>query len=219
MADNNEQNNDSPSMAPETLVIYNVPNAITMARFVLSILIFVLLPLGMYWESMVVFVIAASTDWMDGYWARKYNQVTQVGRIFDPFVDKIIICGTFIYLAAEDASGILPWMAVVIVGREMLVTVLRSFIEQHGGDFSANMPGKLKMVFQCVAVAASMFALEWPGSESVVSNWYGVTGITPWLQWTLIISVWLAVISTVYSGTIYIFAAADMIKSQMKTDD
>ena len=48
-----------------------------------------------------VFVVAASTDWIDGWWARKYGQVTKLGRIFDPFVDKIIICGTFIFLAAE----------------------------------------------------------------------------------------------------------------------
>ena len=62
---------------------------------------FALIGLHFYLAAMIVFVIAASTDWIDGYYARKYGQVTKLGRMFDPFVDKIIICGTFIFLAAE----------------------------------------------------------------------------------------------------------------------
>ena len=92
-----------------------------------------------------MFVVAAGTDWLDGYWARKYGQVTNLGRILDPFVDKIIICGTFIFLAAVPDSGVQAWMAVVIVGRELLVTALRSYLEGEGADFSASMSGKLKM--------------------------------------------------------------------------
>src|SRR3954471_7826719 len=104
-----------------TNAIFNVPNVLTSIRFALSIVVFVLIPLQQYLAAMIVFLIAASTDWIDGWWARKFNQVTKLGRIFDPFVDKIIICGTFIYLTAEwPASGIAPWMAVVVVGREML---------------------------------------------------------------------------------------------------
>jgi len=187
--------------------IFNVPNALTTARFVLSIVVFVLIPLQQYLAAMIVFVIAASTDWIDGWWARKYNQVTKLGRIFDPFVDKIIICGTFIYLAAEwPASGIAPWMAVVVVGREMLVTAIRGFIEQQGGDFSAQMMGKLKMVFQCAAVVASLMTLwEFATRESEISF------PNPFLEWTLVISVWLAVISTVYSGLEYVVVAARLL--------
>jgi CDP-diacylglycerol--glycerol-3-phosphate 3-phosphatidyltransferase len=136
--------------------LFNVPNQLTAARLVLSIVVFVLIPLKQYMPALVVFLIAASTDWIDGYYARRYGQVTKLGRVFDPFVDKIIICGAFIFLAAEPQSGIDAWMAVVVVGREMLVTALRGLIEQEGGDFSAKMAGKLKMVFQCVAVALSL---------------------------------------------------------------
>jgi CDP-diacylglycerol---glycerol-3-phosphate 3-phosphatidyltransferase len=107
----------------------------TTVRFVLSIVVFVLIPLGQFIAAMIVFLIAASTDWIDGWWARKFNQVTKLGRIFDPFVDKIIICGTFIFLAAEwPSSGIAPWMAVVVMGREMLVTAIRSEIEGRGSE-------------------------------------------------------------------------------------
>jgi CDP-diacylglycerol---glycerol-3-phosphate 3-phosphatidyltransferase len=189
--------------------ILNVPNVLTAIRFALSIVVFVLIPLNHFTAAMVVFVVAASTDWIDGWWARKYGQVTKLGRIFDPFVDKIIICGTFIYLAAEPHSGITPWMAVVVMGREMLVTAIRSVIEQQGGDFSAQMMGKLKMVFQCVAVVASLLALR-----HYQQNPPPPDTLPGWLHWTLLISVWLAVISTVYSGLEYIVAAARIFSRQ-----
>ena len=140
-------------------VVFNIPNQLTAARLALSIAVFVLIPLQLYFPALVVFALAAGTDWIDGWWARTYKQVTKLGRVFDPFVDKILICGTFIFLAAENDrdkdSGIYAWMAVVVMGREMLVTVLRTMVEQSGGDFSAKMAGKLKMVFQCLAVGAS----------------------------------------------------------------
>lgn len=191
--------------------VFNVPNVLTTVRLVLSIVVFVLIPLKLYLPALVVFVIAASTDWVDGYWARKYGQVTKLGRIFDPFVDKIIICGTFMFLAAEQYAagqkspeqlyGIAPWMAVVVVGREMLVTALRGLIEQSGGDFSANFAGKLKMVFQCVAAGASLVALMHFARDPEAV-------LPPWLFWTMSISAWVAVLSTIYSGVGYVFAAS-----------
>ncbi|MCU0878240.1 MAG: CDP-diacylglycerol--glycerol-3-phosphate 3-phosphatidyltransferase [Pirellulaceae bacterium] len=190
-----------PASSSNTIV--NVPNLLTAARFVLAVVVFVLIPLGHYAAATIVFVLAAGTDWIDGWWARKYGQVTKLGRIFDPFVDKIIICGTFTFLAAEVGSGILPWMAVVVMGREMLVTAIRGVIEQQGGDFSANFSGKLKMVFQCVAVVASLVALRY--LQQVGSR---TAELPPWLFWTLTIFVWLAVLSTVQSGLVYIVAAA-----------
>jgi CDP-diacylglycerol--glycerol-3-phosphate 3-phosphatidyltransferase len=177
--------------------LFNVPNQLTAARLILSIVVFVLIPLKLYLPALIVFIIAASTDWIDGYYARRYGQVTKLGRVFDPFVDKIIICGAFIFLAAEPQSGIKAWMAVVVVAREMLVTALRGLIEQEGGDFSAMMSGKLKMVFQCIAVALSLYALM----RSAESR-------PPWLEWSLFVAVWIAVLSTIYSGVGYLFAAA-----------
>src|SRR3990172_5683907 len=100
--------------------IWNVPNQLTVARLVLSIFCFVFLAVDWYLAALVLFVIAAGTDWVDGFWARRYGQITQLGRILDPFADKIIICGTFIFLAAvppvitgRSASEIAAWMAVV----------------------------------------------------------------------------------------------------------
>ncbi len=182
--------------------LFNVPNQLTMLRLLLAVAVFILIPWKAYLTALVVFLIAASTDWIDGYWARKYGQVTQLGRIFDPFVDKIIICGAFIMLAAEPRSGIAGWVAVIVVAREMLVTALRSFIEQSGGDFSANKAGKLKMVFQCAAVVTSLMALmalrTRAGAQPPV--------LPPWLYWSLVTSVWGAVLLTVYSGAGYVVA-------------
>ena len=188
-------------------VVFNVPNQLTAARLVLSIGVFVLIPRQLYLAALVVFAIAAGTDWIDGWWARKYKQVTKVGRVFDPFVDKILICGTFIFLAAEKDSGIYAWMAVVVMGREMLVTVLRTMVEQSGGDFSAKMAGKLKMVFQCLAVGASLVALMKIQSGSKISMQENA-----WLFWTLHLSAWLAVLSTIYSGLEYVVIAARTLR-------
>lgn len=188
---------------PAAQTVWNVPNQITLLRLALAIVLFVLLEFDLYLIGMAVFLVAACTDWIDGYWARKYGQVTKLGRVLDPFVDKIIICGAFIFLAAIDGSGIFAWMAVIVVGRELFVTALRSFLEGEGADFSAVMSGKLKMVLQCTAVAVSLFALSYlePAARP------------QWLQWLLVLSIWSAMALTVYSGVEYVRRAITLTTS------
>tara|TARA_R110002049_G_scaffold72490_7_gene187479 strand:- start:21271 stop:21864 length:594 start_codon:yes stop_codon:yes gene_type:complete len=185
---------------PTSNSIYNVPNALTSVRLVLAIAVIVLIPLGWYATATVTFLIAASTDWIDGYWARKYGQVTKVGRIFDPFVDKIIICGSFIALVEAAGSGVASWMATVVVGRELLVTSLRGMIEGAGGDFSASQLGKWKMVLQCAAVVAILLSLI-----SVPA--------AAWLTWTSQILLWSAIALTIYSGIDYIVLASRVMRN------
>jgi len=204
-------------MATDPQQIFNVPNQITMLRLVLSIVVFVLVPLELYIPALIIFSVAAGTDWVDGYYARKYDQVTQLGRILDPFCDKIIICGSYILLSVQmrdiqaESLGlsvqIAGWMAVVVVGRELLVTALRGFIEQHGGDFSAKFSGKLKMVFQCAAVIGSLAVLSNPTESS------------DGLRVTTLILIWLSVVSTIYTGIIYIQAAIKTIGEFKSADD
>ena len=81
--------------------IFNLPNQLTSLRLVLSVVLFFLMAYDCYLWSLVLFIIGAGTDWIDGYYARKYGQVTTLGRILDPFADKVIVCGTFIFLAAN----------------------------------------------------------------------------------------------------------------------
>ena len=181
--------------------LFNIPNQLTAARFLLSIVVFVLIPLNHYPAALIIFSVAVMTDWVDGYWARRLGQITKLGRILDPLVDKIIICGTFIVLAIKPDSGIAVWVATVVLCRELLVTALRSFIEQRGGDFSANMAGKLKMVLQCVAIIASLVVLTYGRDESPA-----------WMIWAVRIFVWVAVISTVQSGLGYLLAAGKYLR-------
>jgi CDP-diacylglycerol--glycerol-3-phosphate 3-phosphatidyltransferase len=207
--------------APSLGVVWNVPNVLTMARLVLSVFCFVFLAIDWYLAGLVLFVIAAGTDWIDGMWARRYGQITQLGRILDPFADKIIICGTFTFLAAvppvdnesglnSSASEIWAWMAVIVVAREILVTALRSFFEEHGTDFSAKWSGKWKMVFQCAAAAVSLGRLWYYGFDATSQSWTATPPAV--VTWSLRLLVWAAVVLTIYSGWVYIDRALRLLR-------
>lgn len=192
--------------------IVNFPNEVTIVRLGLSIVLFVLLHFQQHWASFWLFIIAASTDWLDGFWARRYGQVTILGRMLDPFVDKVIICGTYIFLAAAPNSYLFPWIAVLVLGRELLVTALRSFLEQQGADFSSAISGKLKFILQCTAAGASLFWLSYgpTGGPTVPPN--AALGGPEWVQWVLVVSVWSMVAITLYSGYAYVLAAVKLIR-------
>lgn len=189
--------------------MFNLPNQLTFLRLILSAVLFCFIAWEHYLTSMVLFIIAAGTDWLDGYYARKYSQVTTLGRILDPFADKVIVCGTFIFIIAvpvmgQVSWGLRPWMVVVIVGRELLVTALRSFIEDRGSDFSAKMSGKLKMVLQCVAAGVCLFYLSYDSPQTETA--------ALWCWWLLVVSIWSALILTVYSGLVYIRTAVRLLR-------
>lgn len=183
--------------------IWNLPNLITTSRLILSLVLFIIIYLEGWWKtSAALFIIAAATDFLDGYFARKYNQVTTLGRILDPFVDKIIICGAFIFLLERGAaSGINAWFVLIIIGREMFITSLRGFLEQHGRDFSASWSGKIKMGVQCVAVVLCLLSLS-PEAPFDTSGFMLLRDI----------SVWSAALITFYSGVDYVMRAAQMLR-------
>ncbi len=199
--------------------IYSVPNILTIMRIVLATAMFMILPLEFFKTALVLFIVAALTDYADGWWARKFNLVTKVGRILDPFADKMLVCGSFIYLLSFPKLcevtlpwtgsfnwGIAPWMVVVIVLREMLVTMLRALVEGSGGDFSAKWIGKWKTGIQCIAVPACLVYL-------ICLN--GEKGTVPgWIVAVMILSIWVSVLLTVWSGLKYIKAAIRFSKTQ-----
>lgn len=171
----------------------------------MALAVMALIPLERYFAANVVFLIAVSTDWMDGYWARKYNQVTKFGRIFDPFVDKVIICGSFIALTGVAESAVMSWMATIVVARELLVTSLRGMVEGAGGDFSAKWLGKWKMVLQCGAVVAALWLLQSPDEQ--------------WLVWTTGGFVWSAIALTIYSGYDYCVMASRILSQPAASEE
>lgn len=181
----------------------NVPNIITFSRLLLSILLFWLIDQKDHWlAACIVFVVAASTDAIDGYIARKYGLVTIIGRILDPFVDKVIIGGTFIFLVREADSGVNAWMAIIVIGREMFITSLRSFLESVGKDFSATWSGKIKMVLQCAAVTGSLLYLEYGRASEYQSTLAGIRDVL----------LWSAVGVTIHSGVSYVQRAVQLFR-------
>src|SRR5699024_927066 len=153
------------------LIMYkNIPNQLTVLRLVLAAVFFVVLNQYRYatnqpgWIILVaiaVFILAVLTDLLDGHLARKWHVESTFGGIMDPFCDKVLIIGAFIYLAGPrfvvpDAierhllfttvPGVYPWMVPVILARELLVTGLRGEMETKGVQFGANIFGKMKMV-------------------------------------------------------------------------
>ncbi|MBX3365743.1 MAG: CDP-diacylglycerol--glycerol-3-phosphate 3-phosphatidyltransferase [Phycisphaeraceae bacterium] len=151
-----------------------------------------------------LFVLAALTDALDGYLARKWRVVSKFGRVMDPFADKVLVLGAFIMLAGpaftsasgDLVSGVAPWMVVVILARELLVTSIRAALEGDGIDFSAGWAGKAKMVLQSVVVPLILMLLAWGAPAR------GSAG-----AWTIDIAVWATVVATILSGIPYITRA------------
>lgn len=138
----------------------NLPNALTLGRiFLVPLLVVVLLTsfdgrrvLGVSNEMLgaAIFALASFTDWLDGYLARRRGQVTGLGEWMDPLADKLLITAALISLVQLGRAP--AWMVAVILGRELAVTVLRSFIYARGQSMPASMVGKTKMVAQVVAI-------------------------------------------------------------------
>lgn len=149
----------------------NLPNYITTARiFCVPILIWVLathLFRGMTHGEQelvasAVFILASITDGLDGYLARKRQQVTTLGMLLDPLADKMLIAAAFISLVQFAPRMVPAWIAVVIIGREFLVSGLRGIAAQEGFTIQASELGKFKMVVQIVSVVTVILAHRWP---------------------------------------------------------
>ena len=147
--------------------LLNIPNQITLARLGLSLIFFGILIADNYGSFDVrrqlvlniafgLFILAAFSDFLDGYLARKWNMVSTFGRIADPIVDKVFICGSFVLL--ERSSDLVqPWFAVLIITREFLVSGLRGYLESIGIPFGAGSAGKMKMIFHSITVPTVIF--------------------------------------------------------------
>ena len=125
------------TLTPSRPPVFNLANQLTTSRFVLALLLFGLIGFECWLWCLVVFAVAAATDWLDGYFARKQGLSSTLGRNLDPLVDKVLICGAYIFLLPYGLGErwLLPWMVTVIVARELIITSLRSFLENRGAVF------------------------------------------------------------------------------------
>jgi CDP-diacylglycerol--glycerol-3-phosphate 3-phosphatidyltransferase len=190
-------------------------NKITTGRLALAVVLFVLLDLLGRGEPVpgwrlaaiccVLFIVVTATDALDGYYARKLGQVSDFGRIADPAVDKVIICGSFVFLSAVHWGReiVPPWIVVTILFREFIVTALRGYMELKGHEFGADPAGKLKMIIQCVAIPAVLvFRIVDDGWGAAHHDWSRA------FHWIAVGFVWAALVITVLSGASYVSKAA-----------
>src|SRR5262245_6020018 len=108
---------------------WNLPNLLTATRLILAVFLFALISVQSWITALMVFLVAAFTDWLDGYLARKQGLTSAFGRNFDPLVDKVLICGAFIFLLPVPGAGLMPWMVTVVVASEIIHTTLRRLLE------------------------------------------------------------------------------------------
>jgi len=191
---------------------FNIANNITLARLLLTVAFLILIAWPSswtYWVAFVLFLMASAGDILDGYLARRHGVTSDVGRMGDPLVDKVLICGGFIILLdPEQFPALANWMVLVIVLRELLVTTLRGLSEARGVPFMATVWGKVKMFLQSVALGTLVcgFAL-------------GVI-LEPWAHTVQLAALYPAVVATIISGLYYIGRAYRVLGtgSQEATD-
>ena len=193
---------DQPVSSPSAPASqWNIPNAITVSRLVMTFMLLGLMSATDWWiTAAVLFIVAAISDAVDGYLARKWNQITTLGRILDPFVDKILVGGAFVFLTAQPESGVTPWLTFAVIAREMFITGLRSMMEQQGIDFSAKLSGKLKMALQSVTAPVCLLSLSRPFLVWL-GNW------APQFEILRDVLLWGTLVITVYSGVEYTWRA------------
>lgn len=209
-------------------MLKHVPNLLTASRLVLAAVFFALLsryqyvlrPETLLHAAFIVYLVALITDFFDGYLARRWKAASVFGRITDPFVDKVLVLGSFIFFAGKNfvipesdlgatpdnvktITGIVPWMVVLILARELLVTTFRGVAEAGGHNFGAAFSGKLKMTLQSITILVIL----------IYVNFRGYLQHHGWefpAQVTRDIFIWATIIVTIYSGLTYVKKAAEM---------
>jgi CDP-diacylglycerol--glycerol-3-phosphate 3-phosphatidyltransferase len=204
----------------------NLPNKLTLGRLVLTV-IFVIVtasPHGWgagwaYTVGMVIFGIASVTDYLDGYWARKYGLITDFGKLMDPLVDKVLMCAAFVLLTETVYPGtnkvILPgWVTVAVLAREFLVTGLRLVATAKGNVLAADRLGKHKTGWQIGMASYFMvyLACQEPGMQWF-SPFFTWPGLGPHQVGTVLIA--MTLITTVYSGWRYFWNNRQIVLNEM----
>lgn len=180
------------------IATFTLPNKITIVRLVLAVIFFILLSFELFAISFYVFIIAVLSDFLDGYLARRNKEMTDFGRIADPFVDKIIVCGGFIIFVLFAQDILAPWMVVLIVSREFMINSLRGYAESKGVVFPSDVWGKLKMFLQSATVCGLLLLFAF------FSN-------TTAFKLTVSVLIWITIVTTVISGVLYLIKARKVL--------
>jgi CDP-diacylglycerol--glycerol-3-phosphate 3-phosphatidyltransferase len=179
---------DAPAL--ETTAM-NIPNLLSVSR-ILAVPVFIVLmlrptPERALWAG-IVFSLASITDWFDGYLARKWGQVTKIGKLLDPVADKILIASALILLVEVDPTRVPAWIAIIVIGREIAVTGLRAMAATDGVVIPAESMGKYKVGAQITAILSFLF------SYPIGAKWPVMLGTG---------ALWLTMVLALYSGVQY----------------
>jgi len=212
---------------------WTLPNIITLARICLTPVIALLPFISGYWPKViafVVFLIAAFSDLLDGYLARRYGTISELGMLLDPIADKLLLFATLIpifwitrhpvILARDKVDyaikwwGSLPvWVALLLVGREVLITVFRFFAKRRGIVIPAVGAGKLKAVVQNVFIGATIAWFAW---KDAIAEMHLVGAFRNfWDQfhgWFVAVTLAGAIVLTVYSLLVYLYRYRTLLK-------
>ena len=182
---------DAPPVEKTTVNILNIPNLLSLSR-ILSVPIFIVLMLDpspiRALAAGIVFALASATDWLDGHLARKWGQVTKVGKLLDPIADKILIMSALVVLVEIRSDVVHSWIAIVLIGREFAVTGLRAIASSDGIIIPAERVGKYKVGAQITTVL-SLLLYQYMDQE--------------WMRLLGMAALWIAMALSVYSAVQY----------------
>ncbi|MEW9501237.1 CDP-diacylglycerol--glycerol-3-phosphate 3-phosphatidyltransferase [Jeotgalibacillus marinus] len=184
----------------------NIPNKITISRIFLIPLFMIFMLVDFGWGSLqilgthipvnhfvgaLIFIFAASTDWVDGYYARKFNMVTNLGKFLDPLADKLLVSAALVILVELQIAP--SWLVIIIISREFAITGLRLVLAGSGEVHAAAMLGKIKMWMQIIAISALL--LHNIGFEMInvpfdMIALYVATFFTVWSGWDYFVKNW-----------------------------
>jgi CDP-diacylglycerol--glycerol-3-phosphate 3-phosphatidyltransferase len=210
------------------VAVWTLPNILTVTRIALAPVIALLPFIEGYWPKVIAFVAflaAAASDIADGYLARSRKQVSEVGILLDPIADKLLLFATLVpifWLTRHPAIlygipwwGSLPlWVAVLLVGREVLITVFRFEARKHGVIIPAGREGKLKVIFQDIFIASTIAWFAWK-DLLVEMRWTGRLRDL-WDQFhgaVVAVTLLVAVVLTAYSLAVYLYRYRALFRS------
>ena len=183
--------------------LWNAPNLLSLSRIPLGVVLFACVSCELWAAGLATFAVAAFTDWADGWWARRYGPLTAVGRSLDPLADKVLVAAAFIALIPVAGANVAPWVATVVVCRELLVTGLRGVVEATGRTFGADWFGKVKMALQCAVIVGVLLILTLRG--------HGQTATADALEPVQLALMAAMVVATVGSAVQYSVKAARLL--------
>jgi CDP-diacylglycerol---glycerol-3-phosphate 3-phosphatidyltransferase len=195
---------DAPEypVAPQ---FWNIPNLLSLSRLPLAVLLCICISFEWWCIGLITFSLAAASDWLDGWWARRFGQLTPFGRSLDPLTDKVLIGAAFIFLIPVPNIQIYPWVVTVVIGRELLITGLRGMIEATGKSFGADWFGKLKTVLQCIVLITVLLLLELRLHASFAA-------VISALEWIYFVLLYAMLTTTVGSAILYGIKAVRMLR-------